>query len=271
MNSDNALEEELVNPEDPLAVYAMPEFHGEAATRWDKLRRFSHRQKRKVYIALLLSLIAAIAASMQPGGAAIRDILADYFQKEGNASLNSDWAYTIENHVFDSDTMRLRFPILARYTYGLDGGRELMKDQEFYTKFVNDQYETDILLYAAVSEGGLEEVEARLVLENALRRAAVEYYIHTKIRTLMPDLRAAAGRTEALAYYENNKDFYKKNNIEKEKALELIAQTLTGIKQQDLREKLLLVRRTLLENARRQIASRTRVSENSPAGRGVHR
>ena len=253
-------EEELINPENPHALYTDGGISGPPGTKWERWRHLAFRWKGLIYAILLGSIVLVIVASIKTDRSSFQTMIEKYFAYQGNGDLNGDWSYTVENHVFDQSTLNARYPVLARYTYGATGSRGIIDNKEYFGQFIQDEYETDMLVYAAMAQGVYADPEAKVILERALRKAAAEYYIYTRIRTLMPDLRTDATREEAVEFYEKNRDQFRSET--KEAALEKIARAITETRRQALQQNLAIARRTVLEETRKQIASRVRTQQN---------
>ncbi|MCB1317517.1 MAG: hypothetical protein KDK27_16250 [Leptospiraceae bacterium] len=259
-SDDSDAEQEDVPVEDPHAMYSDPYFHGEADSAWEKFRRFAHNHKRKVYFVFLIGLVLSFVVIMRnPEPENLRGWAENYFARFNDPA--NDWKYNIAQYYVDRQHLSLLYPILARYTWGDAGAEPLLNNGELYDQFVRDQYETDLLVYAALREEILQTPEASYILENAMRHAIAEYYLYTRIRSDDNNFRVEVDDREALEFYERNEELYADNGLGKNANIQLIKNTLAGIRRDQIRQQLAGQRSAVLEQLKEAIGPRLRPAD----------
>lgn len=244
MNSNDEL-----HPENHRAFYSNAEFVGEAESRLEKFRRWSHRKKRWVFALFLLVLVGGASQFYKKSSPrSPEDLVRGYFNRFLHET--DRWVYRVDRYYIDEQHLHRQYPILARYTWGEQGARELIENGDLYRDYLREQLNTDLLVYGALKEGVLNSEEGRLILENGLRRLIAEYYLYTKIKSKTTDYRTGTSPAEAERFYKKNKKFYERRNLNKTQALAAIGRTLTDLKQQKLREDLEVRRKKLLDSLR---------------------
>lgn len=225
-------EEEIIDPVNPMAVYFDHEFHGEADTRWEKFRRFSHTHKRKIYGLFFVALFGTFITTMFNHNRPTIDNVAwsiyDNFEKKG-----PDWVYSIDGHFFGAYHLKEQYDALARYTWGDRGAVKMQSSNDLYASYLQDQFETDSLVLAALNENALDSPEAKIILSNALRHAIAEYYVYTKLRSEVGDFTIRTTEKEVEENYQKNKAFYDKSHLSKEEVLNIIRKTLLSAKKEE--------------------------------------
>ncbi|MCE9599181.1 MAG: hypothetical protein K8S54_14555 [Spirochaetia bacterium] len=243
--------------ENPNALYEDVSFRGKPETAFEKLQHWSHRHKRKLYAVFLLAVVSTLFAGFRSTTPDSPQKLMDqYFARFGGHS--DDWQYSIDRFHFTRAHLATVLPVIARYTLGNRGALDALQDKSTHDVFARDQFETDLLVYAAMQEDVLREPDARTILENALRHAIADYYVQRRLESINSDYRGRVEDAEALSYYEKNQDLYNKNGVAKGKALELIRTTLSGLKREEQRQEMRIQRAKLIARIQERLGPKFR-------------
>jgi hypothetical protein len=248
-------EEEHLNPEDPLAMYDEPPPRtAPAHSRWDAFRLWSHRHKRKIYLLFFVSLAIGIYLSLRSGGPGdLGGVLRDYFARfQGE---REGWSYAIGEYFVGQDHLALVYPVIAKYRLGENGAAAAMQDPALYRRFIEEQYQVDALVYAAMRENAIHTPEARVILEDAVRRAVADYYVYSRIPGDSSDFRIEVTDAEVREFYERNKEIYEKSG-DPDTALVAIRATLYNLKRDQLRQKLATYQQKVFEDVRNRYGPR---------------
>lgn len=243
---EDASEEELeqdseLNPENPHGLYDNPRFSGPPTTMFERFQRWSHRHKRAIYATFFLAIILSFVVVMRSDNSSNpREAVESYFNRFAGES--DDWQYNIERYYVGKGHLNNLYPVLAKLTYGDAGARPLLNDQDVYASFIREQYETDLLAFAALQEQILNDPEARLFLENSLRQAAADYYLYKQVGTEATDFRVDISDAEAREYYDRNKSFYESSGLDQAASMQIIKNTLAGLRRDQMRQQLAVAR-----------------------------
>ncbi len=252
---DAAVEERELNPENPQGLYEDPRFSGPPTTAFGRFQRWSHRHKRAIYAAFFLAIILSFVVVMrQDDGASAREAVEAYFSRF--AGETDGWQYNIERYYIDKVHLNNLYPVLAKLTYGDAGAQSLLGDRELYESYVREQYETDLMAFAALQERVLNEREAKMFMENALRQAAADYYLYKRVGTEATDFRVNVTDAEAREYYGRNKDFYDASGLNEAASLQVIKNTLAGLRRDQLRQQLAVERSRIVGQLKDRIGPR---------------
>jgi hypothetical protein len=236
----NQPDTEEIRVENPHALYEEPpaDPHFNAETRAGRFRLFAHRNKRIIYAVVLLAIVLGFAAGFRttPG---FESTLESYFNRF-HASM-PDAAYQVAGAHVDKAHLRAVYESHKRLLGAVD-----------YSAFAQEQFETDLVLRAALDEGMLSSPEASLILESALRRAAADYYLRKKFAAELEQKAVTTG--EAKLVYEKTKTAMKELKLSETEAVASIQNTLTAVQAQEIRAKQLFLRRELT-NRLKQIYS----------------
>ncbi|MEQ9366214.1 MAG: hypothetical protein RIF32_18380 [Leptospirales bacterium] len=239
-------QESELNPENPHGLYEDPRFSGPPTTAFGKFQRWSHRHKRAIYAAFFLAIILSFVVVMRDSsGSSPREAIEDYFSRFAGET-TEDWQYNIERFYVGKAHLNNLYPVLAKMTYGDAGARPLLNDRDLYQSFVREQYETDLLAFAALQERVLNDAEAKLFMENSLRQAAADYYLYKRVGTEATDFRVNVSDAQAREYYGRNKAFYEGSGLEEAAALQIIKNTLAGLRRDQMRQQLAVERSRLV-------------------------
>ena len=248
-------EESELNPENPLGMYEDPRFSGPPQSAFESFQRFAHRHKRAIYATFFLAIILSFVVIMRgSGGANARDAVEQYFARFAGQS--DDWQYNIDRFFIGKIHLNNLYPVLAKITYGDGGAKTLLNDRDLYDSFVREQYETDLLAFAALQENVLNESEARLFMENSLRQAAADYYLYKKVGTEATDFRVNISDAEAREYYNRNREFYKNSGLDEAAAMGVIKNTLAGLRRDQMRQQLAVARAQLVSRLKDRFGPR---------------
>lgn len=244
--------------ETPVELYTRPdELLLDGNTFWARMRAWSHRSKRIVYIVFIGTLIGGFGyLMMQETGPDLSQFLSRYFNRFGNET--PDWTYQIGQYQIDRDYLRRLYPVLANYTYGKAGARTVRQDAKVYEEFLNQQFEMDLMAYAAWKSGALNDPEAKLIIGNAIRRAAADYYLYKNIQNDANDFRTQVSDQEVIQFYSKNRSIYEKQGMDKKQAFAMIRGTLSELKSDRVRTQLQTGRRVVLDRLRNEIGPRFR-------------
>lgn len=240
----------MFSPEDPLALYREHHFQGPPATRFEAFRRFAVRSRRFVYGLLLAGIVGPILLMMtsrQPESA--EEILLSYFNRASTLNESSP-LYSIGEARFAENQLRRLFGAVLKFTWGEKGSADGAKDQVVFDQFAREQYETDLLVSAALKEGTLRSAEARLILENAVRHAAADYYLYRQMASADSNFRITVPREEVLAVYAKNKEFYTRHGVDEAAALPLVEHSLAEVRRAEMNRILVRVRQQLVAELR---------------------
>ncbi|MCR9145504.1 MAG: hypothetical protein NXI24_24910 [bacterium] len=234
-----------LNPENPHGLYEEPQFSGPPTTYFERFRRWSHRNKRWIYTAFVAAIMLSFVVIIQDKETSNpREVVDAYF---GRFAVEiEDWQYNIERYYIDKGHLNNLYPVLAKLTYGEAGARPLLNDRELYESFIREQYEVDLLAFAALREQTLNNAEARLFLENSLRQAAADYYLFKQVGTEATDFRVNVTDAEAREYYGRNKEFYASSGLNEQASLQIIKNTLAGLRRDQMRQQLAVERSRLV-------------------------
>lgn len=244
-NPGEQIEEEL-DPVDPNALYREHVFSGEADTKWERFRRWSHKNKGKIYFVLLLSIMSSLGLSMidrQP--AHLNDYIRNYLARFSVTT--PQWAYSIGPYQFGIDSLKSTYAILARYTFGGVGGAEAMKDGAAFEDFLREQFETDLFVNAALEEGLLDKPDAKVVLENAVRHAIAEYYIYARAIPPESNLRIKVTKEEVEDLYQRSRESYDRSGMDRNRIYRVIEKTIYDLKRQEQIDAVNRLRAQLIE------------------------
>lgn len=222
--------------ENPDAIYQDPP----KETPSSRFRAFANRSKTLMYGIVLVAMAGGIAASMR-SVTGLDGRLESYFQRF--AGKPPGGGYQVAASQVDESELRLSHAIHERLAGPVD-----------YRLFVQEQFETDLVLRAALDEGMLSTPEAAMILETALRRAAADYYMRKKYSADLAPRQVTAG--EAKLLYEKTKGAMKNQFLGESEAVASIRNTLIAVQAQEFRAKQLLLRRELT-NRLKQIYSTT--------------
>ena len=103
--------------------------------------------------------------------------------------------------------------------------------------------------------------EARLILENGLRRIIAEYYLYHRIRGLKINFRVKATPAEVRKHYKQNRAYYKKRGLKERAALGVIERTLLNMRREQVKTRLMLLRKRIIEEQRDKSGYRVRNPE----------
>lgn len=252
---NDSQESQDLNPENPHGLYEDPRFSGPPASTFERFQRWSHRHKRAIYAAFFLAIILSFVVVMRGNsGSDPRDALSNYFGRFGGET--EDWQYQIDRYYIGKMHLNNLYPVLAKLTYGDGGARSVLNDRDVYNSFVREQYETDLLAFAALQENTLANPEARMFLENSLRQAAADYYLYKQVGTNETDFRVNVSDAEALQYYDRNKAYYESTGLDKTAALGVIKNTLAGLRRDQMRQQLAIERSRVVAALKDRIGPR---------------
>lgn len=231
-----------LQPEDPMGFYTDPREIEKTESDWGNWRHWAHVHKRKIYAAFLITIVGSFVYSMIDYQAnAFRSMATAYFDKF--RSQTDEWVYAIGPYYFDENHLATQYSILTRYTWGDRGAEPLKNDRDMYSEYLKDQLETDLLVNAALADDKiLNDIEARIILENKMRHAIAEYYLFTLIRNENSDFRIQVTDQEIDDHYRQFKQYYSSLNLDAERARPVIRQTLTNLKQDAVRNQLVTIR-----------------------------
>lgn len=236
VQDSSSLPPDEIRVEDPGALYEEPP----SQTSYGRFRSFALGSKRIIYAIVLVAMVGGIAASMR-SVTGFEGRLESYFQRFTGKLPPS--GYQIAASEIDESELRSNFEIHKRLLGPLE-----------YTTFVREQFETDLVLRAALDEGLLSSPEAAMVLETALRRAAAEYYIRKKFSGELAAQPISTG--EAKLVYEKTKSTMKELKLSEPDAIESIRNTLIAVQAQEIRAKQALVRRELTKRLKQVYTTR---------------
>ncbi|MBL8021783.1 MAG: hypothetical protein JNM27_19070 [Leptospirales bacterium] len=246
-----------ITAENPAALYENVMFPHPPQTLYEALQQWSHRHKRKLYALLLLTIVSSLFVGLRSSTPdSPEKLMRQYFGRfNGHAD---DWQYSIEGFHFTRAHLDALFPVIARFTLGHRGALETLRDKSTRELFARDQFETDLLVYAAMQEGILDQADAKSVLENSMRHAIADYYVQKKLESGNADYRGSVGDAEALAYYEKNQELYAKNGVAKAPAIEMIRTILSSLKRETHRQQMRVDRAKLIQVLQERFGPRFR-------------
>lgn len=254
-SAEEAAEPEELNPENPHGMYDSPRFSGPPKTTFERFQRWAHRHKRAIYAVFFLAIILSFVVVMRGSGDSRPDSIVDaYFARF--AGPDENWQYQIERYNVGKAHLNNLFPVLAKLSYGDAGAQAVLNDKDTFDSFVREQYETDLLLFAAIQSGMLNDAEARMFMENAVRQAAADYYLYKQVGTEQTDFRVNISDAQALAYYNQNQAYYESTGLERGQALGVIKNTLAGLRRDQLRQQLAIERNRIVGALKDQIGPR---------------
>lgn len=235
-----------IDPGDPLALYKEHSFDTPPTGSFEKFRRFALTTKGAVYALLLLSIVLPMAIILKDRSPdSPEQIVRNYFGRFSSASSNS--VYSIGPvHISAQHIERLHGAVV-RFTIGPGGATEYMSDANNNALFARDQFETDLLVNAALTEGVLKSEDARLVIENSLRHAIADYYLYSRLSTEQSDFRIVVPREEILDMYEKNREFYSKQGLSRSESLLVIERSLYQVRRDALNLQILRARQEIIE------------------------
>ncbi len=235
---ENPTEEEDIqggelSPEDPLALYREYRFAGKPETRTEAFRRFAIRNRRAVYSLLLAGVVLPFVWMMttrQPESP--EELIRSYFARVSSA--DEATAYAIGDARVTARHVRQLYQAVLKFTWGQKGADDAAGENQLFEAFVREQFETDLLVNAALKEGRFRSTDARLILENAVRHAAADYYLYTRIAAADSNFRIRIPREQVLSVYEKNKEFYARQGFNKAAALPVIEQSIVDVKRAEM-------------------------------------
>ena len=252
--SGNENEEELLQPENPAALYeeARPEdFAGPPKSAWDRFRRLALRSRRLVYGVFAVAMVAAIVlwvrANRVPTAADLTPYIESYFERDDQ--LGAEAHYRVEQYGPARSRLEKLHEIMLIGSLGERGARAVLDDPERKAAslhgFLLQEYETDLLAYAALKEGLLKNREARVLIENAVRQAVADLYVRDHVDGPGLDLRIQVPEDRVDALYAAGREYYSGVGLDEEEARAAIRALLA----QQLREE----RKAVIAAARRQL------------------
>ncbi len=243
-DSAEAREEEILNAEDPTALYRELRFDHPAVTFYDRLSRFAHANKRIIYALLLFAIVVPVVAALRSTRpASVQHTAEQYFAR---FQANEPGTYSIGSSNFSAQYIEGLFDAVAASSLGPAGMRQIRTDSDAYARFVKDQFETDLLVHAALREGVLESPQSAYVIENAMRHAIADYYVSARAMQPSTNLRITVTDEEVRSYYDRNKDQYAKSGLTQAQTLGVIRRTLEQIRGDEQRAELRFFREKLL-------------------------
>jgi len=246
-----------LHPENPNAVYSAPVYLEPPDTVWERFRRWSHGKKRVVYALFLVAIVSTLVLMTRDSDVrSLSSFAQSYFNRFTKET--DDWAYSIGNYHINERELNARFPVLLRYTWGARGASAVKNDAAAYRRYLRDQLETDLLVHAALREGALDSPEARIVLENGVRRLIAEYYLYTRIRNKNSDFRVNVDQSEIEQHYAKNKEFYASRGLERRAALAAIEKTMLEFRRERLRNRLFRLKMKVIDELRDSAGYRVR-------------
>lgn len=136
-----------LDPRNPMALFEERSFAGPPRTRWERLQRFSHNNKGKIYFLMLVSMIFSISMMMKnTNPASLSAYLGDYFERMDGTSRR---AYAVDGIPVTQSRIAALALAVERHA-GTE--RTPMRPHGIDDAFVRDQFETDVLVRAAIHE-----------------------------------------------------------------------------------------------------------------------
>lgn len=220
---------EVLEVENPSALYDDPP----RETSSDRFRFFARSSKRLIFGVLLIAMTAGIAGALTQTPSYDR-LLEGYFaMRQGPDSSG----YLAASAHISAAELKANYETHRRLLGSVD-----------YNAFAAEQFETDILLRAALDEGLLSSPEAKVILESALRRAAAQYYIRKKFQNELTAAPVSAG--EAKLVFEKTRAAMKELKLSDREAFASITSTLEAMQARELRAKEQFLRQELAAKLR---------------------
>ncbi|HMU83225.1 MAG TPA: hypothetical protein PKE49_08645 [Leptospiraceae bacterium] len=244
---DQSQTEEILSPEDPTAIYREVTFTGPAVTFYDRLARAAHANKRKIYFLMLCAIVVPIFLGLRSTRPLTASRIAtDYFDRFRTGESNG--VYSVAGATFGQDHLRHLFDAVGSTTLGPAGLRQLDGNSAAYTAYVRDQFETDLLVHAALQEGVLDSPQASFFIENSMRHSMADYYLLTRIMRPDTNLRVVVSDQAVQSYYEKNREQYAKSGLPQKETMEIIRRTLEQIQSDQMQAQIRLLRQQTINS-----------------------
>jgi len=243
--------EEVIDPINPAAIYDDHSAHDATESFWDRMRGFSHKNKRVLYAALLVTFIGSVILNIitisRPTMSNI--LLSDYARKTAQPE---NPIYSIENYFFGSSDLVLRYMALSEYTWGPAGAKKFQQNKKHYTDYLVDQFETDLLVVDGLKKEVFNTPQATVILMNALKHAAAEYYVQTMLKQKDSDFSVTVTESDIENFYKKNKHLFSDMNVPESEMKGIIQNSLLQSKQQETRIDFFLKRKKILEKIQKE-------------------
>ena len=201
---------------------------GASISRYQRFRAWSLRNQRLISVVFLASVLLTLFGGFFPGDRDhnLAGFVRSYFARFHDRS--ADRAYSFRDAYVSNDHLRAAFAALSRLHNDAEPARSLIQNSNEYALFVRRRYETDLLAFAALEDGALNDPEARLVLEHAFLTAIADFYVRKK--SGMPTgSYSNPTESDVNSIYESHRSVYATIGLDRTAALRMIRATLSRL------------------------------------------